>query len=153
MDIDLIKLYAYELHWHLPEEKQQKAIEWLTANTPRNQLALVFPPYAKSCWQNAMKVIEAVGYPQNETAFPRVVELFQDINWPGAEEAVLYFQTLDKTVVVPYIEAGAKQAIAERDWQWLWFLYAVCERLLIERADFHEQAVFDVMKECYDNNY
>ena len=134
------------------EEIQQEAIEWLTKNTPRDQLALVFPPYAKSCWQNAVKVIEAVGYPYNKAVFPSVVELFRDINWPGAEEAVLYFQTLDKTIVIPYIEAGAKQAIAEHDGQWLWFLYAVCERLLIERADFNYQVVFDVMKECYDND-
>lgn len=99
-----------------------------------------------------MKVIEVIGYPHNETAFPRIVELFQDINWPGANEAVLYFQTLDKTVVVPYIEAGAKQAIAERDWEWLYFLYMVCERLLMERADFKQMVVFDAMKDCYDKD-
>ena len=126
MDIDLIRLYAYAMHWHLPEEKQTEAIEWLIENTPRNQLAFVFPPYAKSCWQNGVKVIEAVRYPDNEAAFPRMVELFQDINWPGAREAVLYFQTLEKTIVSPFIEAGGKQAIDEQDEQWLWFLYTVC---------------------------
>ena len=99
-----------------------------------------------------MKVIEAVGYPHNEAAFPRIVELFQDINWPGAKEAVLYFQTLDKMVVIPYIEAAAKQAIEERDWEWLWFLYTVCERLSIERADFKQMPVFDTMKACYDKD-
>lgn len=152
MDKDLIRKYAYELHWHLPEEIQQQAIAWLTENTPHDQLALVLPPYAKSCWQNAMKVIEAIGYPHNKAAFPSVVELFQDINWPGAEEAVLYFQTLEKAVVIPYIEAGAKQAIAECDEQWLWFLYAVCERLSIEQAEFQDQVVFDTMKECHDRD-
>ena len=152
MDIHLIKHYAHELHWHLPEETQYEAIEWLIENTPRAQLACIFPPYSKSCWQNAMKVIEAVGYPDNETAFPRIVELFRDINWPGAEEAVLYFQTLEKAIVVPYIEAGGKQAMVERDEQWLWFLYVVCERLMIERANFQDGAVFDAMKERYEND-
>ena len=152
MDTELIKHYAFELHWHLPEEIQQVAIDWLITNTPRDQLALIFPPYGKSCWQNAMKVIEAIGYPHNETAFPRIVELFQDINWPGANEAVLYFQTLDKPVVVPYIEAAGKQAIAECDWEWLYFLYMVCERLLMERADFKQMVVFDAMKDCYDKD-
>lgn len=152
MDIDLIKHYAHELHWHLPEEIQSEAIEWLIENTPRDQLALIFPPYSKSCWQNAMKVIEAIGYPDNEAAFPRMVELFRDINWPGAEEALLYFQTLEKAIVVPYIEAGGKQAMVERDDQWLWFLYVVCERLMIERANFQDGAVFDAMKERYEND-
>ena len=74
MDIDLIQHYAHELHWHLPEETQNEAIEWLIENTPRAQLACIFPPYSKSCWQNAMKVIEAIVYSDNETAFPRMVE-------------------------------------------------------------------------------
>ena len=38
MDPELIKHYAYELHWHLPEEMQQRAIEWLTVNTPHDRL-------------------------------------------------------------------------------------------------------------------
>ena len=152
MDIELIKHYVHELHWQLPEETQNEAIEWLIENTPRDQLALIFPPYSKSCWQNAMKVIEAIGYPDNEAAFPRMVELFQDINWPGAEEAVLYFQTLEKAIVIPYIEAGAKKSMVERDDQWLWFLYVVCKRLMIKRADFQGGAVFDAMKERYEND-
>lgn len=152
MDLELIKHYAYELHWHLPAQTQEEAIEWLIANTPRDQLALVFPPYGKSYWQNSMKVVEAIGYPANKAAFPRMVELFQDINWPGAEEAVQYFQSLEKTIIVPFLEAGGKQAIAERDEQWLWFLYAVCERLFIDRVDFYDKSVFDVMKEMYERD-
>ncbi|HEY4622750.1 MAG TPA: hypothetical protein VIH12_02760 [Solibacillus sp.] len=152
MDIDLIRLYAYELHWHLPEAIQKEAMEWLTEKTPRDQLALVFPPYSKSCWQNSMKVIEAIGYPANKAAFPRMVKLFQDCNWPGAEEAVLYFQTLEKAIVMPYIEAGGKQAIIERDEEWLWFLFVVCERLQMDRADFQNKSVFDAMKEIYERD-
>ena len=152
MDFDLIKLYLDKLHWHLPEQLQQEAIEWLVEYMPRDQLELMFTMGRKSCFQNAVKVVEAIGYPNNEAAFPSMVELFQDINWPGAEEAVLYFQTLEKAIVVPYIEAGGKQAIAERDEQWLWFLYAVCERLMIDRTDFQNQAIFDAMKECYEQD-
>ena len=152
MDEDLIKRYAYELHWHLPEEKQREAIDWLVEYTPRDQLALIFTPFNKACLQNGVKVVEAIGYPANQAAFPQLVELFQDINWPGAEEAVQYFQTLEKAVVVPFIEAGGKQAIAEEDEQWLWFLYAVCERLAIERVDFRDGRVFDAMKQIYERD-
>ena len=147
MDPELIKHYAHELHWHLPEEIQQEAVDWLVAYTPRDQLALIFPPYGKSYWQNSVKVIAKIGFPDNVAAFPSMVELFQDINWPGAEEAMQYFQTLEKAIVVPYIEAGGKQAIAEKDEQWLWFLYAVCERLHIERIDFLDGTVFDAMED------
>lgn len=149
MDNELMKHYVYELHWHLPEEIQQEAIDWLVAHTPRNQLGLVFPQYGKRYWQNSVKVVTEIGYPDNIAAFPSMVKLFQDINWPGAEEAVHYFQTLHKSTVLPFIEAGARQAKTEHDDQWLWFLYVVCERLHIERQDFLDGAVFDVMEEIY----
>lgn len=152
MDIELIKHYAYQLHWHLPEDIQKEAMEWLIENTPRDQLALVFSPCRKACFQNGVKVIEAIGYPENEAAFPCLVELFQDINWPGAKEAVQYFQNLEKSVVIPYIEAGAKQAMDERDDQWLWFLYEVCEWLTIDRVDFRDSTLFDLMKEIYEQD-
>lgn len=150
MDQDLIIHYAFQLNWHLPEEQQQDAIDWLIENTPHNQLALIFPKYSKFCWYNAMKVIEGIGYPNNEPVFPRLMELFQDLNWPGAEEAVLYFQTIETKIIAPYVEAAAKQAIVEQDMEWLWFLYAVCERLHIERAQFHDNQVFDEMKDYYE---
>ena len=152
MDEELIKHYAYELHWYLPEEIQQEAIDWLVEFTPRDQLALVFPPGGKKYWQNSVKVVEKIGYPDNVAAFPRMVELFQDINWPGAEESVQYFKTLPKAIVVPFIEAGGRQAMVEQDDQWLWFLYAVCERLQIERVDFSDGAVFDAMEEIYERD-
>ena len=152
MDVELIKHYVYELHWHLPEETQQEAIDWLVAHTPRRQLGLVFPPYGKCYWQNSVKVVEKVGYPDNISAFPSMVELFQDINWPGAEEAVQYFQTLHKSTVLPFIESGARQARTEQDDQWLWFLYVVCEKLHIERMDFLDGAVFDAMEEIYERD-
>ena len=143
-------VHAYELHWQLPDEKQQEAIGWLVENVPREQLSFIFPPYAKSCWQNAVKVVERIGYPENVAAFPTMVELFQDINWPGAEEAVQYFQTLPKEIVIPYMEAAGVKAKRDGDSQWLWFLYAVCDRLGIEHQDFHDGSLFDVMKYHYD---
>ena len=48
MDLDLIKLYSNKLHWHLPEQLQQEAIEWLVEYIPRDQLALLFTIGRKS---------------------------------------------------------------------------------------------------------
>ena len=152
MNREEMTYYVHELHWHLPEETQQQAVDWLVANAPLNQLAYVFPTYSKSYWQNSVKVVREIGYPYNIAAFPSMVELFQDINWPGAEEAIEYFGTLEKQVVAPFIEAGGKQTIAEQDDQWLWFLYAVCGRLQIERALFRDGTVFDVMEKIYERD-
>ena len=69
-----------------------------------------------------MKVVETIGCPYKVAAFPKMVELLQVMNWPGAREAVAYFKTLPKNIVLPFIEAGGKQAMQEQDDQWLWFL-------------------------------
>ena len=141
--------YVHELHWHLPQETQQEALDYLIENAPLNELGQLFTLSSKAHWQNCMKVVVAIGYPYNIAAFPKMVELFQDINWPGANEAVDYFKTLDKQFVVPFIEAGGKQAIKENDDQWLWFLYTVCERLQIEREHFLAGTMFEIMEEIY----
>lgn len=144
-----ISYYVHQLHWHLPKETQQEAIDYLIENVPLNELGQLFLSYGKAYWQNCMKVVTAIGYPYNIAAFPKMVELFQDMNWPGANEAVDYFKSIEKQTVVPFIEAGGKQAIKERDEQWLWFLYTVCERLQIERVNFFDGTVFDMMEEIY----
>lgn len=139
------------LDWHLAEETQLKAVEWLVTNIPREQLSLLFWPHTeKSCWQNAVQVVTRIGYPENEAALPHLVELFQDLNWPGAQEAELYLRTLERAVVMPYLEAGGRRAVAENDWDWLWFLFDVCERMGVGRADFQDGAVFDAMKLQHD---
>lgn len=150
MNKEEMSYYVHQLHWHLPEETQQNAIDHLIDNAPLNELGQLFSLSNKPHWQNCMKVVTAIGYPYNIAAFPKMVELFQDINWPGANEAVDYFKTLDKQFVVPYIEAGGKQAMKERDDQWHWFLYTVCERLGIERTDFNDGAIYDEMARIYE---
>lgn len=149
MNERMLNTYVHELHWHLPEETQQEAIDYLIDNAPLNDLGQLFVLSSKPHWQNCMKVVEAIGYPYNIAAFPKMVELFQDLNWPGAREAIAYFKSLQKHIVVPFIEAGVKQAIQEHDEQWLWFLYTVCEQLQIERAHFYNGTFFDVIEEIY----
>lgn len=149
MNKDELNYYVHELHWHLPEETKQQAIDYLIENAPLNDLGQLFALSSKPHWQNCMKVVAAIGYPYNIAAFPKMVELFQDMNWPGANEAVDYFKKLEKEVVVLFIEAGCKQAIKENDEQWLWFLYTVCERLQIERLHFLDGTGYDTMEEIY----
>ena len=38
MNKDELNYYVYELHWHLPEETKQQAIDYLIENAPLNDL-------------------------------------------------------------------------------------------------------------------
>lgn len=86
--MERMQQHVCALDWHLVEETQQEAIEWLVKYIPREQLSLLLSPHTeKSCWQNAVQVVARIGYTENEAALPHLVELFQDLNWPGAQEA------------------------------------------------------------------
>ena len=114
--MERMQQHVCALDWHLVEETQQEAIEWLVKYIPREQLSLLLSPHTeKSCWQNAVQVVARIGYTENEAALPHLVELYQDLNWPGAQEAELYLQTLERAVVLPYLEADGRRAVAEND--------------------------------------
>lgn len=56
METTLIQQYVQNLHWHLPEETQNEAMEWLIEHTPRDQLALVLSPFNKVCYKTMSKM-------------------------------------------------------------------------------------------------
>lgn len=149
VDEELMIHYAYRLNWHLPKEQQEEAIELLAAEVPREKLPLIFLKYAKECWPNAIKVMEKVGYPQNEAAFPKLFKLFQDLNWPGAIEAVEYLKSVDKKVVANYLEKASVQAEQKGDTEWLYFLNEVREQLNIGPAYFRDKETYHYMLQSH----
>lgn len=43
--------YIHELHWHLPEDTQQQAIDYLTEHAPLNDLGKLVALSNKPHWQ------------------------------------------------------------------------------------------------------
>lgn len=148
---DLVISYAYRLNWHLPEEIQNSAKEFLI-QIPKEQLPLIFPKYAKECWENAVDVIIAVDYPKNELALPKLYELFMDINWPGAKKAVEYLKKIEHCVNVKYLENACSKAVEDDDTEWLYFLYEVSEELNINQNDFKNCFLYNQMKKIYEES-
>lgn len=144
--------YVSLLHWDTPLYLQLEAIEWLAEHVRGEQLCELFNITGKMEWSNVVRIVQRIGYPDNEAALPKLVELFQDMNWPGAIEALRYLQTLDKSIVLPYIEAGAEEARRTNDDSWLWFLYSACTDLHICRDHFVDGTLFDLMQHYYDHD-
>lgn len=144
--------YVPLLHWDTPLYLQLEAIEWLAEHVRGAQLCELFNITGKMEWPNVVRIVQCIGYPDNEAALPKLVELFQDMNWPGAIEALRYLQTLDKSIVLPYIEAGAEEARRTNDDSWLSFLYSACADLRIRRDHFVDGTLFDLMQHYYDHD-
>ena len=146
---DVVVYYSYKLNWHLPEEIQNDAKEFLS-QVSKEQLPLIFQTYAKECWENAVDVVETVGYPDNELALPKLYELFKDINWPGALKALEYLKGLERSVNCVYLEKACSEASKEKDLEWLYFLHEVSEQLHINKQDFNNKDLYNQMKKAYE---
>lgn len=148
---DLVVYYSYKLNWHLPEEIQDNAKEFLS-QVSKEQLPLIFQNYAKECWENAVAVVVSVGYPKNELAIPKLYELFMDMNWPGALKALEYLKEIEHSVNVKYLENACAKAVEEKDTEWLYFLYGVSEELNINQNDFKDCSLYNQMKKIYEES-
>lgn len=80
---DIQKLIE-DLSWDNPKDVVDKAINQLL-KIDDEQVTLLLQPVNKSCWENAAKVLQMIGYPRNKLALPGLIEWLRDMNWPGAQ--------------------------------------------------------------------
>ncbi|WP_042477636.1 hypothetical protein [Bacillus ndiopicus] len=151
MENDLVIYYSYNLNWHLPKAIQNEAKEFL-CQIANEQLPLIFPKYAKECWENAVDIIISVGYPNNELALPKLYELFKDLNWPGASKALEYLKGIERLINVKYLEIACVEAVKTKDTEWLYYLYMVSEELNINKDDFKDVCLYNAMKKVYEGD-
>lgn len=75
------------LDWHLPEAVQLSTIADISANPPVDLTSLILPGN-KALWENAARVIVAIGQPRIDRVLTDLSQWMQDMNWPGA--ALIY---------------------------------------------------------------
>lgn len=124
-----------QLSWNLPYETQNKALKKLIDVNPE-MLDIIINPYLKSTWENAVKIIELIGYPKNKKALPSLIALLQDLNWPGALHAVDLLKNVEEKVLIPLIEDAIKEANESSDEMWLWGIKFLLERTEIRKEKF-----------------
>jgi hypothetical protein len=144
LESELLLYYVYQLNWKLPKDDQENAIRILS-NLSNEQVDLLIPKYGKECWENAVSILQKMGYPRIKKAIPKLVWLLQDINWPGAREALEILKSIDKEIIVPYIEDGCVIAFNDKDEQWLEFIKFACDELGISRDDFTNKETYTQM--------
>lgn len=125
-----IKHFALELDWSLPRAVQKHAIDALSA-ADEKYYPLILDKTRKSTWENSVAVIERIGYPKNKTLLHFLVWLLQDVNWPGAAEAIRYLSSLSRDVLIPLAKEALYIADKNDDFMWIGGI-----RLLIETAGY-----------------
>lgn len=141
--------YVFNLNWFLPKEIQEESIAILS-QLPPDKVDMLIPKYGKECWENAVSILNKMGYPRNKRALPKLARLLQDRNWPGALEAIEIFRRIGKEISTPYIEKECKEALRCKDIDWLEHLSFACNSLGLTKEDFNNESIYEQMEQVVE---
>lgn len=132
------------LSWNRPIEVQNRAIEEILKFKPLDYTLLIMPK-AKSCWENAAKILRKSDLPHTREIVMGLLEWLQDLNWPGAQIVIEILESINKITLIPFIEETLKKAALDGDYVWIYWIKYLTERLGIKREDFQEAEVFNLL--------
>lgn len=121
------------LNWHESEQQQRRAIEaFKIAHINGENIGIIFQELLtrgkKSHWENIVTIIKEIGYTENKEYLPILFELLQDLNFPGAKDALEYLASLKKVDLALLVDSTLSQASHDMDWIWVaWILRLVDE--------------------------
>lgn len=135
------------LSWNNSLVQQQNAIKRAVDAISSNQLQFsdLFTK-DKSTWENFCKIVQGIGYPANRPAIPTMFMLLQDVNWPGAYDALAILVVLGKNIILYELEKTIRLAFVEQDSMWLAGLKMLVEQLKLSPYDFNDQSVFEMLQ-------
>ena len=140
---DIIK-YVHKLDWSYPVETQNKAID-ISSKIDEEYVSFIFDKNQKSTWENAVRVIREIGFPKNKPLLPNLVWLLQDINWPGALEAMEILSSIEKTIVLPIIEKALLMADANADSMWIAGINLLVKKAGYKSIDFSDEKIYEIL--------
>jgi len=143
---DIIK-YIHDLDWSRPIEVQNNAINIL-AKTDEEYISLIFDKNLKSTWENVVKIAKRIGFPKNKVLLPELVWLLQDINWPGAAEAVKILSSIEKATVLPILENSLLMADADGDTMWIAGINLLIKEACYNNTDFRDEKIIEILKKA-----
>ncbi len=147
MNKDDVVKYVSELDWSYPIETQNEAMDFLS-KADEEYFGLIFDKKLKSTWENAIKVIKRIGFPKNKPLLSELVWLLQDVNWPGASEAVETLSSTEKTAVIPIIEEALLKADAKNDSMWIGGINLVVKKAGYTSTDFSDEKMLKILRKA-----
>ena len=119
----LFKLKKYDIYHNeeIDDREIKKIAEVISADKSIN-LSEYFDFLkcsSKFCWLNFLKILEKLPEEDRIRGLPTLFELLQDDNWPTYKKTMEIFGTIDKQVLITYLNKYLEQAYAEDDEMWI----------------------------------
>lgn len=134
-----------QLDWNLPESIQTEAIDKIL-HLEDFDSKLLIQPLDLHHWQNAAKILNAMGFNKVKHLTNELLYWVQDVNWPGAFIVLDLLKTFPNEYLLPYLENVIAEAIQTRDDPWLDYLSIFTYGGKISKEEFTNKAFFDILK-------
>lgn len=92
-----------QLDWNLPESIQTEAIDKIL-HLEDFDPKLLIQPLDLHHWQNAAKILNAMGFNKVKHLTNELLYWVQDVNWPGAFIVLDLLKTFPNEYLLPYLK-------------------------------------------------
>jgi hypothetical protein len=144
MSLNNVDELVKDLDWGLPTEVQENAFNSLKAMTSLDTGKLI-NWNMKGTWENTVLLIDEIGYPSNKQSLPCLLELLQDMSWPGAIQSINVLKKINKAVLIPIVEKAIKKAYIEEDYMWLGGIKSMVKEIGLSKEQFIDKKVSDML--------
>ncbi len=129
----LLKLKKYDIYNNadIGDKEIKKMAEVISAdkNINVNEYFNLLKFSTKFCWLNFLKILENMPEEDRIRGLPTLFVLLQDANWPTFEKTIEIFETINKQVVISYLNKYLEQAYEEDDEMWIFGLQFLAKKL------------------------
>jgi hypothetical protein len=88
-----------------------------TPETSLKELVNILQQPAKHLWPIALQAVHAIGYPQNSSVLPLVMDHLVDGNWPGWDDAINVLTSVNPIILAPlFIEILLDRGKKREQW-------------------------------------
>ncbi|MBQ8588854.1 MAG: hypothetical protein IJ486_00125 [Firmicutes bacterium] len=138
------------LDWRTPVSEASMIIDSLSKLNDKDVIGKIFNEGGKNTWEGFVK-LAAAAEPSNRRAyFPYLLELLQDMNWPGSLAAMELLEKSDLEEVIAYLKEAICQAFEKRDFIWMsgldWLVHNIEQRngvkLFLDEEDIYNKLSF-----------
>ncbi|MBO3444344.1 DUF5071 domain-containing protein [Clostridium sp. CCUG 7971] len=105
--------------------------------------------FEKNILDNLINILIKLPNPQLIYAIPQLVEVLQDLNWPGSMDSVEFLSSLPIKKYIKSLEYSLEKAIKEKDEDWLFGIFYLIDKVPIKENYFKRKDIYIQARSMY----
>lgn len=150
MEIEKINQILNERNKCLTEKNYIMTDKYIISNF----LLINEPDYfEKNILGSLINILIKLPSPQLIHAIPQLIEVLQDLNWPGSMDSVEFLSSLPIEKYIKNLEHLLEKALKEKDEDWLFGIFYLIDKANIKENHFKRKDLYIQAKNMYKKIY